>query len=114
MNDNLDSIVVPSLVFVVSLVGVTSIAMLCWASARLAKPNSTPVELLRTPLRGATVATVVSMYIAFRFTGAAHDRVNAIIAIVAGLSVVLVIWDRRRRLTLSKPADKSGSDYRIR
>jgi hypothetical protein len=99
----------PLLVFVFSLTVVALVALLCRASARLAKPYSTPAELLRTPLRGATVTTVVSMYVAFRFTGAGHDRVNAIIAVVAGLLVVLVIWEKRRRLMFSKQADKSGA-----
>jgi hypothetical protein len=92
--------------FLLSLVAVSLVALLSRFSARLAGPNLPETAVLRTAMKGATIATIIAMY-------AAHWLIDgnnwgAILAVSAGLLVMLVIWGKRRRLLVPRHADETS------
>lgn len=92
--------------FLLSLVAVSLVALLSRVSARLAEPSLPEAALLRTAMKGATIATIIAMY-------AAHWLIDgnswgAILAVSAGLLVMLVVWEKWRRLLVPGNADETS------
>ena len=92
--------------FLLSLAGASAVAQLSRVSARLAGPGLPEVALLRIAMKGAMVATMGAMYAGYRLTDG--NPWSAILAVAAGVLVMLAIWEKRRRLLLRRRAGKAG------
>lgn len=92
-----------------SLATVSLVAVLSRISARLRGQNLSEAALLSAAMKGATMATIAAMYAAYRLTDGGGKRLAAILAISAGLLVILVIWEKRRRLLSPRRASETGA-----
>jgi len=91
--------------FLLSLAAVGAIALLSRISARLAGRDLPEAALLRTAMNGALAATIGAMYAGYRL--ADGGPWGAILAVSAGVLVMLVIWEKRRRLLLRRRTGKT-------
>ena len=87
--------------FSLSFVAVSLVMLLSRLSVKLAKKDLPEAALLRTAIKGGTAATIAAMYIAYRLVDGDGKKWAAILAVSAGLLVMLVAWEKRRRLLVA-------------